>query len=323
MSEGEIISRLASIKQAARGGLLPIGIDDASAVRLDGTYVVNVDTVTRGADLLPGMGLRRLARKVVVQTFSDVAAKGARPDYFFLSMCVPSTFSGEDLEEVARGIEWGLEEVGAQLLGGDVDSSTEIVLTGVGVGRAAGRVIPRAGARVGDLIAVTGTFGWTWIGYRVALGRMEVPEPIRVEALRAVYEPRASIGEGILLGSMEGVTASADSSDGLFKTLNSIARASGVRVIVDEPPLDPRLAGLASAGGVDPVEAVFYGGEEFHLVVTVDPESYDSVERELSSRGYRLIRIGRVEAGEGVFLEREGELIGLREGGWDSVSGRL
>ncbi len=323
LSEGEIISRLASIRQAVKDGLLPIGVDDAAAIQLDGTYVVNADTVTRGADLLPGMGFRRLARKVVVQTFSDVAAKGAEPEYFFLSMCVPSSFGREELEEVAQGIEWGLGEVGARLMGGDVDSSSEIVMTGIGVGRAAGRVIPRGGARPGDVIAVTGTFGWTWLGYRIAFGRMDAPDQIRERALRAVYEPRASIEQGKIMGSLDGIRASADSSDGLFKTLDSIARASGVRIVVDELPLDPELVDFMSSEGIDPVEAVFYGGEEFHLAVSVDSGMYEGVEQGLRSRGYRLIRIGRVEAGKGVFLELKGERIPLRKGGWDSVAGRL
>ncbi len=321
LREVEVISRLASISRAARGGLLPIGVDDATALQLEGTYVVNIDTVSKSADLLPGMGLRRLARKVVVQTFSDVAAKGATPQHFFLSICLPSSFERAELDEVARGIEWGLEEVNAQLMGGDVDSSGELVLTGVGVGRSAGRVIPRGGARPGDVIAVTGTFGWTWLGYRIALGRIDAPDRIRERALAAVYEPRASIEQGKILGVLEGVKASADSSDGLFKTLYSIAKASGVRIVVDELPLDPELEDFVSSEGIDPVNAVFYGGEEFHLAVSVDPAELRTVRQQLRSRGYELIEIGRVEAGEGVFLKLGGEVVPLREGGWDSVAG--
>ena len=103
--EEDVIRKLSSITNAMRGGVLPLGVDDAVALELRGTYVVNVDTVTEGSDLLPGMTLRQLARKIVVQTFSDVAAKGAKPAYFLISLCLPREVEREDIDEIALGLD--------------------------------------------------------------------------------------------------------------------------------------------------------------------------------------------------------------------------
>lgn len=321
--EEDVIRKLSSITNAMRGGVLPLGVDDAVALELRGTYVVNVDTVTEGSDLLPGMTLRQLARKIVVQTFSDVAAKGAKPAYFLISLCLPRVVEREDIDEIALGLDDGLSEVGGLLVGGDVDSSPEIIMTGVGMGLCEGRPIPRWGARPGDVVAVTGYFGLTWLGYRVVTGRLTPPGDLREESIRSVYEPRAAISEGVLLGTASGVHACADSSDGLYKTLYSISLASGVRIVVEELPIGNRLREYLLNLGLDPVEAVFYGGEEFHLVVAIDPGAFPSLASRFEERGLKLLKIGRVTEGSGVFLETQAGLIQLREGGWDSVRGKL
>ncbi|HDM92499.1 MAG TPA: thiamine-phosphate kinase [Candidatus Korarchaeota archaeon] len=321
--EEDVIRRLSSISNAMRGGVLPLGLDDAAALELRGTYVVNVDTVSEGSDLLPGMTLRQLARKIVVQTFSDIAAKGAKPAYFLISLCLPRKARKEDIDEIALGLDCGLSEVGGLLIGGDVDSSQEIIMTGVGIGLCDRQPIPRGGARPGDVIAVTGYFGLTWLGYRVVVGRLSPPKDLREDAIRSVYEPKAAISEGALLGMVSGVHACADSSDGLYKTLHSISLASRVKIVVEELPIEDRLREYLLDMGLDLVEAAFYGGEEFHLVVAVDPKSFPTLASEFKKRGLKLMKIGQVAEGSGVFLRTPAGLVRLREGGWDAVRDEL
>lgn len=301
--------------------LLELGRDDASARNLSsGAYVFKTDMVAEGTDLLPGMSLRQLARKCVISNFSDLAAKGGHPLFFMASVGLPVDTRDEDFLDLIKGFEDGSKGYGAYFVGGDLGESEEIVLAGFAVGKIERRLVSRSGARPGDILLTTGEFGLTWLAFQHLLKGMDLPNGVRKEALRAAYEPKARVEEGIVASAY--ASSSVDSSDGLYWSLSELSRASGYGFLVERIPLHPLVSELAEKGMVDPIEAAFHGGEEYELVITVPQESLPDLEEEFREKGMILIRIGRVIEEREVLVKIGDEIEEVEEGGWEHFKPR-
>ncbi|MFB0543914.1 MAG: thiamine-phosphate kinase, partial [Candidatus Bathyarchaeia archaeon] len=138
--------------------------DDVSAVDLgDGRLaVLKTDMLVWSTDIPPGMTHYQAARKAVVMNISDLAAKGVRPLAILVSLGLPREMREEEVVEMARGMNAGAREYGAYLIGGDTNETKEITISGMAFGIAEkGRIPRRDGARPGDILATTGTFGKT------------------------------------------------------------------------------------------------------------------------------------------------------------------
>ncbi len=319
--ERELIDLIREIISRDPEELLEPGRDDASARRLvDGIYVFNTDMVAEATDLLPGMSLRQLARKCVVSNFSDLAAKGARPLFFMASAGLSRDMSDEEFISVVKGLEEGSREFGAYFVGGDLGESRELVIAGFAVGKIESNLVKRSGAKPGDVLFTTGWFGLTWLAFQHLLGGMDLPSDVRVEALKAAYEPIARIQEGIAASAY--ASSSVDSSDGLYWSLEELSRASGFGFLVERIPLHPMVEMLASKGRIDPVEVAFHGGEEYEIVFSVPQDRVYSLEEEFSKEGLSLIRIGRVVEDRGVFVRLDGKVEEVEEGGWEHFKSR-
>lgn len=314
--ERELIDEIIDIVSEDPEGLLKLGRDDASARKLgEGVYVFKMDMVSSSTDLLPGMSLRQLAKKCVVSNFSDVASKGARPLIFMTSIGLPSHLSDEDFRSIFLGLEDAMRKYGTYLIGGDLGESEEVVISGFAFGKVVKRLVERRGAKPGDLIATTGPFGFTWFGFKYLLEGMELPEWLKSKALKSVYEPEARVEEGIAISNY--ATSSIDSSDGLYWSLKELSRASGYGFLVEYLPLDEEVRSYIREEGIDPVGAVFHGGEEYEIVFTVEEERLSELRDELLSLGADLLLIGRVIEPAGVYLRVDGACVEVPEGGWE------
>ncbi len=319
--ERELIDLIREIISRDPEELLEPGRDDASARRLvDGIYVFNTDMVAEATDLLPGMSLRQLARKCVVSNFSDLAAKGAKPLFFMASAGLSRDMGDEEFISMVKGLEEGSREFGAYFVGGDLGESRELVIAGFAVGKIERNLVRRSGAKPGDVLFTTGWFGLTWLAFQHLLRGMDLPDDVRVEALKAVYEPVARIREGITASAY--ASSSVDSSDGLYWSLEELSRASGYGFLVERIPLHPAVELLASKGRIDPVEAAFHGGEEYEIVFSVPQDRVDALQEEFSEKGLSLIRIGRVVEDRGVFVRLDEEIEEVEEGGWEHFKSR-
>ncbi len=311
--ERELIDLIRKLLVKDPDEMLELGRDDASARRLsDDIYVFNTDMMESSTDLLPGIGLENFARKCVVSNFSDLAAKGASPLFFMASIGLPISMRDSDFISIIRGLERGSSEYKAYFTGGDLGESEELVIAGFSVGRVVNRLVSRKGSRPGDLIMTTGTFGITWLGFQHLLRGMSLPEDLRNLAIKAVYEPEAKVNEGILISRY--ATSSIDSSDGLYWSLKELSRASGNGFLVNKLPLDPKISKFLEDKRLGKIDAIFHGGEEYHIVFTVPEEDLPHLEREFSRGGYSLLEIGVVIDKPGVFISRGNEVI---EGGWE------
>lgn len=296
---------------------LPYG-DDAVAIKLPGgkNLVINVDMLVGKTDIPPGMSNVQIGKKVVTMCVSDLAAKGAKPIGFLTSIGLKRDMNVKDLREIYEGIDIAARKYGMKVLGGDTNEADDIIIDGIALGIAK-KVVPRGGAKIGDIIATTGLFGNTAAGLKILLESLSVEEKLRRRILRDVYEPRAYIKEGYILAKRGLVNASIDSSDGLAISLHEIAKMSNVGIEIDNLPITEEARIFAEKNKIDPFDLVFYGGEEYALILTISKENWEEALNEVRKVGGTLIKIGKVtnENGKIIYKHEEEERI-IEKKGW-------
>ena len=325
MKTGEIGERgfLASISNyvnSVKGAKLGFD-DDASDLPItdNQNLVVNVDTFVRETDWLSGMTAAQVGRKTAVMTLSDLAAKGAKPISTMLSLCVPQDFEADEASELVRGFsQYGLK-AGIPFIGGDMGMSSDVVLTGVGLGVAPPEgIIPRNGAKSGDIVAVTGYFGYTSVAFEVLLREREVEPNLHKKALLAAYKPAINLEIVTMLAEKGAISASMDSSDGLGISLNTIAKQSKVRFVIKRLPAASGVEMFAQNNKLDEMKLIMQGGEEFHLVLTIPEEKFGLAQEIAKEKQVPLIDIGSVQKGDGVVYESSEGCVDIPLSGYDN-----
>ena len=319
LGERRIIEIVIGCLERMPGMYPPFG-DDVSAVDIGNGLlaVLKADMLVASTDIPPQMTLRQAARKAVVMNVSDLAAKGVRPAAILASLGLPRDLTEEDVREIGMGLNEGAREYGAYVLGGDTNEAAELVIDCLAFGVCRRETfIPRSGARPGDVLAVTGLFGKTAAGLKILLEGLEAPREVAEALVNSVLVPKARVREGLAMAEAGGVTASIDSSDGLAWSLHELSRASGVGFLVERLPIAPEVEEFAEVHGLDPKELCLYGGEEYELVVTVKPESWEIVERAVEDAGGNLTRIGVATDEKLLRLRWMGETIPIEPRGWE------
>jgi thiamine-monophosphate kinase len=288
---------------------VPFG-DDVSACSIgrSSLAVLKTDMLVDKTDIPSGMSLRQAARKAVIMNVSDFAAKGVEPTAVLVSLGLPRDLTRKDIEQIGDGLNEGAREYGAYVIGGDTGESSDLVISVslFGLARKSALML-RSGARPGDVVAVTGSFGRTAAGLRILLHDLRARANVRSKLVGSVLMPKARLKEGLALGRTKAVTASIDSSDGLAWSLHEIARSSSVGFLIDTVPESKEVEEFAKMNELDPIELTFYGGEEYELVVTLKPRSFGKARKAAEQVGGELLPIGRVTTGEGVLLRIGGK----------------
>jgi thiamine-monophosphate kinase len=315
LTEREII-RIITKQFAGQPGV-PLGFnDDVSAIPLSSkTWIIlKTDMLVGSTDVPPGMTLQEAARKAVVATVSDFAAKGVQPRALIVSLGIPAPAKKRTVQDLTRGLGQAIREYGCKIIGGDTSQADDFVIGITGVGFAnPKRLVRRGGAQVGDVVAVTGPFGRTAAGLRILMSREKKDMARYPFLVNAVLRPKARLSEGIILAKSGGVTSSIDSSDGLAWGLHQIAQASLVGINLHTIPVAADVQSFAKEHRVSAIELALYGGEEYELVVTVTPKRFPDLKKRVPS----LKRIGIVEKGSEVVAHLEGNRIQVKEKGWE------
>ncbi len=294
--------------------------DDVSAVALGGEQVavLKTDMLVDKTDVPKGMSLWQAARKAIVMNVSDFAAKGVAPKAALVALGLPRSMLRRDTEEIAEGLNTGARQYGAYVVGGDTGEASDLVIAVSLFGTAKKKALMlRSGAKVGDIVAVTGFFGKSAAGLRLLLDDLAVSQELREVLVKAVFMPQARLKEGLALSGSRAVTASIDSSDGLAWSLHELARMSGVGFLINNVPLAHEVKCFAEFNGLDAVELALYGGEEYELVVTVKPKRWVAAERAVEAVGGRLLPIGKVTRDKQLMLEVEGKKCPIEARGWE------
>ena len=309
--EFELIRRHFAPLATAPGAL---GLEDDAALIAAGPgedIVATVDAIVAGVHFIADDPPDLVARKLLRVNLSDLAAMGAEPFGYLLTTAFPIDVEEAWIAAFARGLAADQAAFGLSLLGGDtVATPGPATFTATLLGRVArGEALQRGGARAGDALYLSGTIGDGALGLRAArgtLGASLAKDDLAYLAARyRLPEPR--VGLGVELAGRAG--AAIDVSDGLAQDAGHMARASGVRLVLERAslPLSPA-AGRAVAAEPSLWSLVLGGGDDYELLVA-GPAAL--------AAEHRLRRVGRVEAGEGVvILDEAGQPLVLECEGW-------
>jgi len=281
--------------------------DDAGIIpaRTGFDLVVTTDQIAAGTDFFAEDPAGTVAQKALRVNLSDLAAKGARPEFYLLNLALPRPAREEWLAEFARGLADDQRQFGLSLLGGDTSAAEgplSISVTAMGF-VPEGRMVKRSGAKAGDAVYVTGTIGDSGGGLALLKGEAghlsEADRAYLVNRYR-VPQPPVTFGENLC----EIAHASVDVSDGLIADLGHLALASGVGIVVEGErlPLSPALKAL---WGPNTVVRAASAGDDYQTAFAAP-----------TNLGGAFSCIGHVSAGEGVSLAVNGKEIALPKPGY-------
>ncbi len=295
-------------------GNADVGIgDDAAIVRTKSgaSIAVATDALVEGVHFrLDWSSPADIGFKAVSVNVSDIAAMGACPKWIVLALCAPA----DTHEDVLRGLYEGIDEAcaayGTELVGGDTVRSTELTLAVTAIGEVDGEPVRRAGAEVGDVLAVTGSLGRAAVGVNLLLSqdaKNASPEDA-IACMAAHRRPRARVDAGAQLQAI-GAHAAIDLSDGLGSDARRLSEASRIGLEIDfgRVPVAPEAQRIAASCGWDLERLVLSGGEDFELLVTLPHERLETTD---------WIEIGKV-VDDGLWLVRDGQSVPLPDDGYD------
>ncbi|MEW6544026.1 MAG: thiamine-phosphate kinase [Nitrospirota bacterium] len=276
--------------------------DDAALIRLPPgrQLLVTTDLLAEGVHFVRSTAsMEEIGYKAAIANLSDIAAMGGVPRYLLVSLAIPPSHRTSEVRALYSGLMRACRSPRVELVGGDTSESRGGLFIGVAL---LGTVRPnhalrRDGARIGDLLYVTGTLGDALAGLELLAARRNRRSrglgPARFLIGRHL-RPAARIREGQLLAEHRLATAAIDLSDGLSGDLAHLCRQSGVGAEIEAAalPLSPQCRAYAKARGRDPVALALTGGEDYELLFTVPPRLRETVERLVRAAGCRCTRIG-------------------------------
>jgi thiamine-monophosphate kinase len=296
-------------------GSVVVGPGDDAAVLADGT-VLSTDLAIEGVHFrLDWITAEEAGYRSAASAVSDLAAMAADPIGVLVSVAAPG--DGELAEQAMAGVKRLAADVGAALLGGDLTRSPgPLLLDVVSVGRT-DRALLRSGAAAGDELWVTGALGAAAAAVALWNSGRAVPVPLR----DAFARPRPRLREARWLVNA-GATSGIDVSDGIAGDAAHIAAASGVAVVLerDALPVHTALHDVALPEGRDAITLALHGGDDYEILVGAPAGRLGLRAQEFARTfGVPLTRVGRVESGEGAFLEtaRPPAIVPLARGGFD------
>lgn len=310
------------------------GIGDDAAVLdfADKKVVVSTDLLVEGVHFdLAYMPLKHLGYKAVVVNVSDICAMNAKATQITVSVAVSNRFPLEAMEELFAGITLAANEYKVDVVGGDTTSSQKGLIISITVlGEAdADEIVYRSGAKVNDLLVVTGDLGAAYMGLQVLEREKQVfqvnpnSQP-DLDAYTYLIErqlkPEARKDVRTLLHALElQPTSMIDISDGLSSEIMHLCKHSGVgcNLYEDKLPLDPQFINVCEEFDIDSTTVAINGGEDYELLFTIAMGDFDKIK---GNPNFTVIG-HMVEATEGIHLiTRADTKIPLKARGWDAIA---
>lgn len=310
------------------------GIGDDAAVLdfADKKVVVSTDLLVEGVHFdLAYMPLKHLGYKAVVVNVSDICAMNAKATQITVSVAVSNRFPLEAMEELFAGITLAANEYKVDVVGGDTTSSQKGLIISITVlGEAtADEIVYRSGAKVNDLLVVTGDLGAAYMGLQVLEREKQVfqvnpnSQP-DLDAYTYLIErqlkPEARKDVRTLLHALEiKPTSMIDISDGLSSEIMHLCKQSGVgcNLYEDKLPLDPQFINVCEEFDIDSTTVAINGGEDYELLFTITMGDFDKIK---GNPNFTVIG-HMVDATEGIHLiTRADTKIPLKARGWDAIA---
>jgi thiamine-monophosphate kinase len=303
LGEFELIRRYFERPRARADVVLGIG-DDAALLDVPAgrNLVVAVDTLVAGRHFLKSAPPRSIGHRALAVNLSDLAAMGATPAWATLSLTMPGVDEAW-LAEFAAGFFSLAEGHRVALVGGDTTAGPLTISVQVLGTAPQGQALRRSGARVGDLLLVTGTLGDAAAGLEFLRGTAAQSPAAQWLISRHEYPtPRIELG----LAMRPYASGAMDLSDGLVGDLEKLVAASGVCAVVDidRLPISPAL--LAQVGASRARELALAGGDDYELLLSVPPARLEALRAAAGIVAVNLTEIGHICAGVGVTWSMNG-----------------
>ena len=294
--------------------------DDAAAIpsRPGFDLVVTTDAIAEGTDFFAYDPAGTVAQKALRVNLSDLAAKGAVPEYYLLAITLPPTITLDWLKAFAAGLAQDQKAFNISLLGGDTsrgEGPLAIQVTAFGF-VPEGRMLRRCGARPGDAVYITGTIGDSGGGLAIFKREKHTLDESQRDYLIGRYRvPRPPVSFGPALRDL--ATAALDVSDGLVADLGHLAESSGVKLEIDADAI-PRSDALRAFWGEEETAIVraATAGDDYQIAFTADPGREAQIVMLAQTHGITVARIGTVRSGEGVLLSRGGKEVNVMRPGF-------
>jgi thiamine-monophosphate kinase len=287
VGERELLDRYLPLLRRGAGREVPVPPgDDAAVVRGNAAdWVVTTDMLvedvhfrrewTSGADL---------GHKALAVNLSDLAAMGdVVPSFGVVSLGLPPSTPVGFVDDFYAGMSALARRHRFRIVGGDTVRSRRLTVSVTALGRVSrgARPVLRGGARPGDEILVTGTVGDAAAGLQI-LERRPRDRSTYAPLVRSFLRPFPRLDVCSRIGRTPGVTALMDSSDGFYRSVAEICRASGVgaRVEAEAIPLSRAFRAWARSAGKNPLTVALSGGEDYQLVLTARPAAARELARE-------------------------------------------
>ena len=291
LGERGLITRIRR-RGAGSGAGVVMGIgDDAALVRGPEKLLITTDLLIEDVDFRRALHPPRLlGRKALSVNLSDIAAMGGRPLHAVLGLAMPGTTELAWIEAFLGGFREAGRRWGVALVGGDLSAARQVVIAVTVTGRATS-VVPRSGARPGDILFVSGRLGEAAEGRKLLeTGHKPGERGGAGRLLKAFLDPTPRLKLGAALAKRKIASAMIDLSDGLSVDLSHICAESvvGAEVDLGRIPMSSALRRYSK----DPLDAALNGGEDFELLFTVGPRN---VGRALAlAKKFMLTEIGRI-----------------------------
>ena len=245
LSEAQLVSHFRESFPRGERTMIGIGDDCAQVAAPEGSFIVTTDVMVEDQHFhLSWSTGYEVGARVAAQNLADIDAMGGRPSALVASVVAPRDMDADVFLDVVRGLGDRAREVGAGVVGGDLSAGEKLVISITAFGYCPGPVVRRDGARPGDVVAVSGTLGYSYAGLDLLEGGHIEPSMM-------------------------------DLSDGPATDAARIAQASGVVIEFNRDAIEAEATQLAPAArvcAVDPVRWVLQGGEEHGMIAVFPPD---------------------------------------------------
>lgn len=275
------------------GEKLPPGDDARDIIPRSLRIMFSIDGYSIKSSRLPWRSLGDVAFSILTGTASDLVSKGAVPYGFMVSIGISEDWTRDMVTELYDGFKQACKKYGARLLGGDTNRSSDPWITVAGIGFSTAAHPPRRnGACPGDKIIITGYYGAMGVIVLDGLENASKHEWVKHYTRRPrIYVHLANI----IARYSKVIHASMDVSDGLSYTLYTMAIESNTCFKLDDlPPYHRELEEYCRDNLNCILERIMYGGEEYGVVLTIDPNYTKKFIDELRNYGIPYKVVGRV-----------------------------
>ncbi len=290
--------------------------DDAAILKPSGDdIVVTTDAIVEGVHFLSDDPPDSIARKALRVNLSDLAAKGAVPAGFVLTLALREADEAW-LMRFARGLGEDASMFQCPLLGGDtVSTPGPLMISITAFGRVPqGKMVRRSGAKAGDRVVVSGTIGDAALGLELVKGGAAAAlggdEREMLIGRYRVPQPRVTLAQAV----RDHASAAMDVSDGLAGDLAKLCAASGISAVIDvrSIPLSAAAQMLLARGAVG-IESIVSGGDDYEILCTIPENRFEAFEQAAKLAGVPVTSIGTIMAGSAFprFIDGQGAEIAL------------